>query len=207
MKRTISTALALLMTVSMASAAWAEEDAAGSTPDNPVVFDYADIDESVYDGVWVDTELGFDVFIPEDWDVSEITDEMAESGIAFVAGEDEETGGANMVITVTELPEDQAYDLETLGEELAGSMTSAMYADLNGIPAVIFENEDTETSGFAIPIDDEDGSYLVTGVISGPEGGYEEFSPSILNMIMSVSPYEDEEVEDEEAASSVSEAG
>ena len=48
----------------------------GSTPDNPVKMDYHDIDTSVYNGVWVSTGLGFDVYLPEDWVIVELTKEQ-----------------------------------------------------------------------------------------------------------------------------------
>lgn len=166
------------------------DEAAGSTVDNPIVFDYQDIDESIYEGKWFDTELGFEVYLPADWEESEVTDEMAEAGLVFIAGENEETGGANLVITYTEVPEEvkESYDLEQLGLELAETNTTAMYADLNGIPAVIFENDETQVNGFAFLTSN---GFVISGVISAsPEIGYEEYGPYIMNMTMSISPTE-----------------
>ena len=190
MKKTLGMALAVLMASSLTVAAYAGEDA-GSTADNPVEFSYEDIDTSVYDGAWFDTGLGFDVYLPEDWEESELTDEMTQAGVAFVAGEDEETGGANMIITCSELPDVAAgYTLEQLGQELAAANTTALFADLNGIPAVIFENDETGISGYAFLTEN---GYIVAGVISpSPEIGYEDYGPYFQNMIMSVSPSEED---------------
>ena len=190
MKKAILGAMVIMASAALSFGAYAEEGI-GSTVDNPVVFNYAeDIDESVYDGMWVDTGLGFDVYLPDDWDVSEVTEEMVDAGVVFVAGEDEETGGANMVITLTELPEEAAgYDVEQLGVELAQNNTTALYADLSGLPAVIFENDETEISGFAMLTEN---GYLITGVISAAEGMYEEYGPYFMNMTASISPSEDE---------------
>ncbi len=193
MKKSIGVALALMMTVSMPVCAMAEEEA-GSSPDNPVVFSYSDIDDSVYEGTWYKTGLGFDVYLPDDWEVSDVPEEAAEQGVVFIAGEDEENGGANMIINCAELPEEAAnYDLATLGEDLSATYPSMVYADLNGIPAVVFESDENEISGFAFLTED---NYIVSGVISpSPEIGYEEYSPYFKNMIISVSPTEEESTE------------
>ena len=116
----------------------------GSTPDNPVKMDYHDIDTSVYNGVWVSTGLGFDVYLPEDWVIVELTKEQKDAGLAFQAGEN--GGGANMSVTLTPTP--AGYGYEQLGQELAASATTAMYAALNGLPAVIFENDNTKETGY-----------------------------------------------------------
>lgn len=202
MRKRLAAVLAAMMVVSAVSpAVYAEDATVGTTPDNPVEFSYEDIDETVYDGAWFETGLGFDVYLPEEWEEVDITDEMAEAGLMFMAGEP--GGGANIAITAAEIPADQtdSYDIEQLGEELAGTVTTAMYADLSGIPAVIFENEETKVSGFSTVV----AGYIVTGVISAPsDDEYEEYGPHIMNIITSVSltPDEDSTAESSESAES-----
>ena len=202
MRKRLAAVLAAMMVVSAVSpAVYAEDATVGTTPDNPVEFSYEDIDETVYDGAWFETGLGFDVYLPEEWEEVDITDEMAEAGLMFMAGEP--GGGANIAITAAEIPADQAdsYDIEQLGEELAGTVTTAMYADLSGIPAVIFENEETKVSGFSTVV----AGYIVTGVISAPsDDEYDENGPHIMNIITSVSltPDEDSTAESSESAES-----
>ena len=202
MRKRLAAVLAAMMVVSAISpAVYAEDATAGTTPDNPVEFSYEDIDETVYDGAWFETGLGFDVYLPEEWEEVDITDEMAEAGLMFMAGEP--GGGANIAITAAEIPADQAdsYDIEQLGEELAGTVTTALYADLSGIPAVIFENEETKVTGFSTVV----AGYIVTGVISAPsDDEYEEYGPHIMNIITSVSltPDEDSTAESSESAES-----
>ena len=202
MRKRLAAVLAAMMVVSAISpAVYAEEETAGTTPDNPVEFSYEDIDETVYDGAWFETGLGFDVYLPEEWEEVDITDEMAEAGLMFMAGEP--GGGANIAITAAEIPAEQAdsYDIEQLGEELAGTASTAMYADLSGIPAVIFENEETKVTGFSTVV----AGYIVTGVISAPsDDEYEEYGPHIMNIITSVSltPDEDSTAESSESAES-----
>ena len=170
----VLTLLAGLMT----TAAYAD----GETADAPIKMDYHNIDASVYDGAWVDTGLGFDVYLPVDWILVNIPAEQAAAGLAFQAGE--EGGGANMTVTLTKTPD--GYDLDRLAQELAATTTTAAYADLNGIPGVIFDNMDTMVSGFGM-LTDNNG--LITGVISAPsDDQYEAYKPFIKNMLLSVSP-------------------
>ena len=154
----------------------------GSTPDNPVKMDYHDIDTSVYSGAWVSTGLGFDVYLPEDWVIVELTKEQKDAGLAFQAGEN--GGGANMSVTLTPTP--AGYGYEQLGQELAASATTAMYADLNGLPAVIFENDNTKVTGYSMLTGDNG---LITGVMSAPsDDQYDAYAPWLKNMLLSVSP-------------------
>ena len=103
MRKRLAAVLAAMMVVSAISpAVYAEDATAGTTPDNPVEFSYEDIDETVYDGAWFETGLGFDVYLPEEWEEVDITDEMAEAGLMFMAGEP--GGGANIAITAAEIP-------------------------------------------------------------------------------------------------------
>lgn len=200
MKKKIALILATMMTVAaIAPCAFAEaeteEGGLINTADTAIEFDYHDIDEDLYDGVWVATGLGFDMYLPADWELIDITDEMAEAGLVFGAGE--EGGGANVMITCAALPEEvvDTYDIDALAEELAATYTSATYLDLNGIPAVGFDNDETKTSGFCILPGD---GTLITGVIAPPsDDEYEEYGPYFANMFMSVSATEVSETETE----------
>ena len=179
MKKFTAICLVLAMVLCFAAAVYAQ----GETPDNPLVFSYEDMDASVYDGKWLSTGLGFDVYVPMDWVQVLPTDEQSAAGLAYLVGED--GGGANLTVTLTETP--SGYSYEQLGQELASSMTAAAYADLNGIQAVVFDNNDTKISGFSTLLD----GTLITGVISAPtDDQYDAYSPYIKNIIMSVSPTE-----------------
>ena len=122
------------------------------------------------------------MYLPNDWILVDITAEQAAAGLAFQAGE--EGGGANMTVTMMEAP--KGYDLDQLAQELAATATTAAYADLNGIPGVIFDNMETMVSGFGILTDN---GALITGVVSAPsDDQYDAYSPYIWNMLLSVSP-------------------
>ena len=178
-KKIFALILVLALAASLiTTAAYAE----GETADAPVKLDYHDIDASVYEGAWVTTGLGFDVYLPVDWILVNITEEQAAAGLAFQAGE--EGGGANMTVTKMEAPKD--YSLDQLAKEMAAATTTALYADMNGIPGVIFDNLETMVSGFSMLTDS---GAVITGVVSAPsDDQYEAYSPYIKNMILSVSP-------------------
>lgn len=206
MKKRIAMMTAAMMTMSVlfAPAVFAEGSEAGSTSDNPVVFDYKqDVSEDVYEGQWWDTGLGFDIYLPADWVDSDLTEEMVEAGVVHIYGED--GGGANCTITCTEIPAEVAdtYDINALGEELASVNTTAMYAELSGIPAVIYANDEACISGFAMLSGD---GYLLQGVISAPsDDQYEEYGPVFENITASISPTESEEGAAEETEEAVEE--
>ena len=200
MKKRIAMITAAMMVIAALSApaAWADETeaAVGSTPDNPIPFDFHDVDDTVFEGQWWDTGLGFDICVPADWVDADLTEEMAEAGVVHIYGED--GGGANCTIVSTELPAEAAgtYDIETLGTDLAASATTVAFADLSGIPAVIFENDESCVSGFSMLSDD---GYLIQGVISAPsDEEYEEYGQIFANIITSISPTLNEEESTEE---------
>ncbi len=71
----VLTLLAGLMT----TAAYAD----GESADAPIKMDYHDMDNSVYEGAWVSTGLGFDLYLPVDWILVNIPAEQAAAGLAF----------------------------------------------------------------------------------------------------------------------------
>ena len=197
MKKKIALMMATMMTAAaIAPMAYAEaetEAALGTTVDNPIGCDYHDMDPDVYEGAWVSTGLGFDMYLPADWVLTDISDEEAEAGLVFRAGE--EGGGANVCITCTLIPEEVAdtYDYEAMKAEYDAAGISAMYADLNGIPAILFDNDDAKVSGFSIIPGD---GTVISGVIAPPsDEEYDDYAPYGQNMIMSVSPTEEAETE------------
>ena len=61
-----------------------------------------------------------------------------------------------------------------------------MYADLNGLPAVIFENDNTKVTGYSMLTGDNG---LITGVMSAAsDDQYDAYAPWLKNMLLSVSP-------------------
>ena len=155
----------------------------GTSLDNPVPFDYHNVDASAYEGVWVETGLGFDVYVPNDWEVLDIPEEAAAQGLVFGVGEP--GGGNNLMVTAIALSDD-TYDLESAMAELSPNYQYIYYADLSGIPAICFEDDTNDVCGFCFISD----GYLISGVSSGDAG-----DPTIQNIIISVSPTEAEKAE------------
>ena len=156
----------------------------GTSLDNPVPFDYHNVDTTVYDGTWVNTGLGFDVYVPSDWEVLDIPEDAAAQGLVYGVGEPD--GGKNLMVTAVELPDD-TYSLENAMEELSPNYQYIYYADLSGIPAIYFEDSENALCGFCFISD----GYLISGA-SGDAS-----DPTIQNVIISVSPTEEEAEEAE----------
>lgn len=181
MKKAMAIMLATALTFSATVAPVLADDAeVGTSRDNPIVLTYNDMDPDLYAGAWFDTGIGFEVYLPEEWVEVEVTEENAAAGLLYMAGQD--GGGANFTMTYAQVPE--GYTEDQLYEELKASMTSAYYCDLNDLPVILFENEESAVSGFSLVVDD----MAYTAVMSAPsDDEYEEFSPVIANAIMSFS--------------------
>ena len=83
---------ALALTAVLAVSAAVPAAAAQSTAENATVSSAEDlllsmenIDTSVYEGTWLNTGLGFDLYLPSDWSVIEQTEDMKANDIVFMA--------------------------------------------------------------------------------------------------------------------------
>lgn len=195
-KRIAMIMTAMLTAAAIAPCAYAEaetEAVPGTSLDNPIMFDYHDMDPDVYEGAWVSTGLGFDLYLPADWVLTDISEEEAAAGLVFRAGE--EGGGANVCLTCTAIPEEVAdtLDYDMLKAELDANVSESFFLDLNGIPAIGYDSEESKTSGFSILPGD---GTLISGVVAPPsDEEYEDFAPYFQNIFMSVSPTETAETE------------
>ena len=123
-----------------------------------IVLSYEDMDPNAYEGTWISTGLGFDLYLPSDWDVLEVSDDSYHEG---------------MQVTV-----DDIY------KQLGDAGYKSLYKmDLNGIPAVGFDIDDQKVSGVAFA-DTDGGMYTVQ---LGPNDD-KDFEPIMKNIFMSISP-------------------
>ena len=186
MKKILALILAGMMAISAGAAVYAEEATEAAEPE-VIEFDYQDVDQELYEGTWINTGLGFDMYLPSEWTLLEVDEE---SDVVFQAAESEE-GGRNVAVTYTE--EGGVESTEDLYAQLeAGGYTGLQYVDMSGILGVGFDSDEKKVSGVAF-IDTDGALYTV---VLGPTDD-EEFQAIALNIFMSISPTEEAETETE----------
>lgn len=199
--------MAMLCTAAMVTGfsapVWAEADAA---EDTETATDAADIteltldmlEEAAYEGTWLSFEPGFDLYVPSEWNVLEVTDEDAKDGLIFQAQDPESEEGVNMVVTATDVGTE--YDLNSMAEELETEYDDVEKVSINGIYGVSFETESTYGIAF---LDDQGVMYNVQ---IGPKS--DDVQPVAQTLFISLIKTEDNtantdaeaETADEEAA-------
>ncbi len=147
--------MAMLCTAAMitgfSAPVWAEADAAEETEAaeateiTELTIDM--LEEAAYEGTWLTFEPGFDLYVPSNWNVLEVSEEDQADGVMFQALDPESEDGVNLAVTATEVGTE--YDLDSMAQEL----DEAGYIDvekvsINGIFAVSFETESTYGIGF-----------------------------------------------------------
>lgn len=79
-KKVMAMLCAAAMVTGSSAPVWAEADAAEDTEaaDDEITELTMDmLDEAAYEGTWLSFEPGFDLYVPSNWDVLEISDEDA----------------------------------------------------------------------------------------------------------------------------------
>lgn len=192
-KSIVALAVAAAMMVTPA-AAFADETEAG---DQIITLSYDDINEDIYDGVWVSLpeEIGIDMYLPADWNVLDVStvDGAEEAGIAYMAQAPEANAdGIFWTVAAAKVPDVTVDSVDQIVEELSqdSTMTNVMVADVNGIGAVSFSIEEKNVEGLAFA--GLDGS-LYTVQFSPMND--DDFSPYEGNMILSICPTEEGETE------------
>lgn len=199
--------MAMLCTAAMVTGVsapvWAEADAAEDTETVTEATDITELtldmlEEAAYEGTWLSFEPGFDLYVPSEWNVLEVTDEDAEDGLLFQAQDPESEDGVNMVVTATDVGTE--YDLYSMAEELETEYDDVEKVSINGIYGVSFETESTYGIAF---LDDKGTMYNVQ---IGPKS--DDVQPVAQTLFLSLIKTEDNtantdteaEAADEEAA-------
>ena len=170
---------AAAMVTGFSAPVWAEADAAEDTEaaDDEITELTMDmLDEAAYEGTWLSFEPGFDLYVPSNWDVLEISDEDAADGV-------------NMVVTATDVGTE--YDLYSMADELATEYEDVEKVCINGLYAVSFETESTYGIAFL-----EDAEGMMYNVQIGPKS--DDVQPIAETLFVSLIKTEDN-VEDAEA--------
>ena len=175
--------MAMLCTAAMVTGfsapVWAEADAAEDTEtaDDEITELTMDmLDEAAYEGTWLSFEPGFDLYVPSNWDVLEISDEDAADGVMFQAQDPDSEEGVNMVVTAT--------DVGTEYEDVEKVC-------INGLYAVSFETESSYGIAFL-----EDAEGMMYNVQIGPKS--DDIQPIAETLFVSLIKTEDN-VENAEA--------
>jgi hypothetical protein len=169
----------MMMSLSPVGVMAAKTETATESSAADIVLNYKDMDPNAYEGTWVSTGLGFDLYLPSDWDVLEVSDENAKQGIVYQAADSAK--GWNIAVSYHEGMQVTADDIY---KQLKDSGYKSLYkVDLNGISAVGFDLDDQKVSGVAFA-DVDGGMYTVQ---LGPNDD-KDFKPIMNNIFMSISP-------------------
>ena len=103
--------MAMLCTAAMitgfSAPVWAEADAAEETEAaeateiTELTIDM--LEEAAYEGTWLTFEPGFDLYVPSNWNVLEVSEEDQADGVMFQALDPESEDGVNLAVTATEV--------------------------------------------------------------------------------------------------------
>ncbi|RHD32246.1 DUF4367 domain-containing protein [Blautia obeum] len=152
-KKIMAMVCAAAMIGGVSAPVWATDDTETATEAAEVTeYTYDMLEKEAYEGTWLSFEPGFDLYVPSDWEVLEVSEEdQKEHGLMFQAKAPDDSGD-NMVVTATDIGKD--YDTDKMKTELE---TEETYTDIekviiNGIEAVVFNTD--VTYGLAFLDDD-----------------------------------------------------
>ena len=193
-KKAMAMMCAAAMLTGAAAPVWAAD---ATTEESADASEYTELtmdmlDEAAYEGTWLSFEAGFDLYVPSDWDVLEVSDEDKADGLDFQAKAPYDSG-VNMVVTTTDVGKE--YDVDKLVDEFTeAKYTEIEKVQINGIYAVSFETDSTYSLAFL-----DDGGYMYNVQI-GPKA--DDVEPIAQTLFISLSKTEenDEEAEPAEEA-------
>ena len=196
-KKVMAMLCAAAMVTGFSAPVWAEADAAEDTEaaaDTEAADDITELtldmlDEAAYEGTWLSFEPGFDLYVPSNWNVLEISDDDAADGLIFQAQDPDSEEGVNMVVTATDVGTD--YDLYSMADELATEYKDVEKVCINGLYGVTFETDTTYGLAFL-----EDAEGVMYNVQIGPKS--DDVQPIAETLFVSLIKTEDN-VEDAEA--------
>lgn len=143
-KKIMAMVCAAAMIGGVSAPVWATDDTETTTEAAEVTeYTYDMLEKEAYEGTWLSFEPGFDLYVPSDWEVLEVSEEdQKEHGLMFQAKAPDDSGD-NMVVTATDIGKD--YDTDKMKTELE---TEETYTDIekviiNGIEAVVFNTDVT----------------------------------------------------------------
>ena len=147
-KKIMAMVCAAAMISGVSAPVWAADDTETAAEAAEVTeYTYDMLEKEAYEGTWLSFEPGFDLYVPSDWEVLEVSEEdQKEHGLMFQAKAPDDSGD-NMVVTATDDTDKMKAELET--EE---TYTDIEKVIINGIEAVVFNTD--VTYGLAFLDDD-----------------------------------------------------
>lgn len=181
MKKFLAILCALAMVLSFSVVAMAETE---------VTFD--DFNTDLYDedsGMWVTFNDTFEFLRPDWMEAYEITDDLAESNVVYMAGDE----NGEYLVYVTFFTEDELEGMlsgDVDADTIIAYLVEAGYEDAelvicNDIGTVVYSDTENDQLSMWIPYRDQDETDLF--VITFTPASDEDFGPYILNMAATLS--------------------
>ena len=150
-KKIMAMVCAAAMISGVSAPVWAADDTETAAEAAEVTeYTYDMLEKEAYEGTLLSFEPGFDLYVPSDWEVLEVSEEdQKEHGLMFQAKAPDDSGD-NMVVTATDIGKD--YDTDKMKAELETEETYIEKVIINGIEAVVFNTD--VTYGLAFLDDD-----------------------------------------------------
>ncbi len=150
------------------------------------------MDETLYAGTWVAFDDLYALYIPLDWQMTEVSEENANAGVIFQAADTASETGINMVVMANQLSEDDGVrdllDMKSQIEEAGNRGVEIDY--INNIPVVSYVTDYSYGLSF---VNASNG--IMYTVQIGPCA--ESVQPYAHNIMLSLSLVIDEEETDE----------
>ena len=112
--------------------------------------------EDLFDGVWVQFEDGFELYLPADWYALELTEEWYAKGIFYAAG----TEDFAYSCTLAWQPMTADLTLEQVREVIAAEYGQAELIDVNGVGLIVSIDAENNLLNFIALDAAEPGYYL-----------------------------------------------
>ena len=190
-KKIITLVLTGVMAAGLSTCAFAEAET-DAAMDEVLEVSMEMMDPDLYDGTWVPFEAGFDLYLPTDWNILEVSEENAANGMIFMVSpqETEEEAEAALTVQMNDATGAELADIAA-GYEAAG-FTGIGYVNTNGIDCIVYDDEPDGLQGISFL--GESGT-LYTIIMAPAEN--EEYSPIWNNVLFSLSPSIEDEAETE----------
>lgn len=178
MKKLRALALIGMMAFSMSAAAFAEAETEGEIQELTY-----EMMSDVYEGSWISSGVGYDLYLPNDWEFEELDEEQQAAGIVFVCGNQETGRNVTMVAEAEDAISGTTLEaLETQLSAEGSGYSDFAYLMVNDIEVLSYDNKEAEVAGLAWL---GEGGRLFT-MSMGPTSD-EEFKPIAQNILLSLS--------------------